>query len=422
MSSRIQFMNMRMRSSNYTRHRVQAWFRRTREGDGVHVMRGFKQLRCPILPSRVRSLLDFPLSPAVLWQSTWIPKKVPPRQNPTKKENCSDISRQSSLSETKLLVSLESNKSSPPGFDLTLGEGDHARGDETPLHEEDVSFASQFQVIGILGSGEFSQVLKVQSLGDPSNTFAVKKTKRQFRGRLDREHYLEEVYSYRKIRPPCVNIVRYYKAWQEDGHLYVQMELCSLGTLGKIGQHVESSGSKFCSEHVLWKILHDVLNGLVHLHANNIIHTDIKPDNLLVHDSGMVKIGDLGLARDMDNNFSGGEDGDVVYISMEFFQGSTRSLAPPTDMFSLGLSMLQVCSAIDSRIIPLPASGPRWRELRESKIPILEPCRSQSFTHIVQSMLAQHPSKRPTASSVFSHPLVSEGASFSTDLLELFHL
>lgn len=47
----------------------------------------------------------------------------------------------------------------------------------------------------------------------------------------------------------------------------------------------------------LKSLLHQLLIGTAHLHAHSIIHRDLKPANILVNSRGIVKIGDLGLAR-----------------------------------------------------------------------------------------------------------------------------
>jgi wee1-like protein kinase len=64
------------------------------------------------------------------------------------------------------------------------------------------------------------------------------------------------------------HIVRYYHAWLEDGHLFIQMERmdCSLDTL--IGKYVE--------EDTLIAILHDCLLGLHDIHSKHAVHMDIK--------------------------------------------------------------------------------------------------------------------------------------------------
>lgn len=59
---------------------------------------------------------------------------------------------------------------------------------------------------------------------------AVKMSKRQFRGRDDREHYLREIQSVACLSEH-VNVVKYFRSWQQASHFYIQMELCECGSL-----------------------------------------------------------------------------------------------------------------------------------------------------------------------------------------------
>lgn len=52
----------------------------------------------------------------------------------------------------------------------------------------------------------------------------------------------------------------------------------------------------------VWDILRQIIRGLKYLHDNNIIHGDIKPQNLLVSSDGLIKIGDFGLSKIIDEN------------------------------------------------------------------------------------------------------------------------
>jgi len=69
----------------------------------------------------------------------------------------------------------------------------------------------------------------------PSEHYAIKRSKREFRSRNERAEYLREVQLANSM-PPHPNVVEYYRAWQDAAFFYVQMELCTGGTLGQLMQ------------------------------------------------------------------------------------------------------------------------------------------------------------------------------------------
>ncbi len=87
----------------------------------------------------------------------------------------------------------------------------------------------QYSLYAHIGDGAFSEVFKVKYDGD-DQTYALKRSKRRFRSRSDRRFFLKEFEQSSKLKV-CINVVKYYRCWQEDGHLFTQIEYCALGTL-----------------------------------------------------------------------------------------------------------------------------------------------------------------------------------------------
>jgi serine/threonine protein kinase len=98
------------------------------------------------------------------------------------------------------------------------------------------TFSEQFENLGRIGAGSFSEVFKARQKKD-GNIYAIKKSKRQFRSKRDRDRHLQEVKTYDELLSEtkhvatCPHIVKYFRAWQEDGYLYTQTELCERGNL-----------------------------------------------------------------------------------------------------------------------------------------------------------------------------------------------
>ena len=114
------------------------------------------------------------------------------------------------------------------------------------------------------------------------------------------------------------------------------MEYCHCGSLGSFIRN----GNRL-SESALRDIMACCLMGLTYLHAKKIIHRDIKPDNLFLSEQGVIKVGDFGLAAQL--NSSGSRRsvvcGTSLYMAPEVFQERT---CLGSDVWSLGISAIEL--------------------------------------------------------------------------------
>ena len=79
------------------------------------------------------------------------------------------------------------------------------------------------------------------------------------------------------------------------------------GVLNKIGNQPRAVVRALCDAYgrpsvTLTRLLHQLVCGVAHLHALQIVHRDIKPQNILLTRKGTVKISDMGLARKLDSD------------------------------------------------------------------------------------------------------------------------
>lgn len=144
-----------------------------------------------------------------------------------------------------------------------------------------------------IGSGSFGDVYKVKSRED-GQYYAVKVSRERFKGKTDREEKLNEVCKHEQL-PNHDHLVKFYRAWEENHRLYIQTELCdmSLSALAEMNHEI--------SEYIVWRYLVDLLKAIDHIHSNNLIHLDIKPENIFISQNGLCKLGDFGLVLDMKN-------------------------------------------------------------------------------------------------------------------------
>ena len=88
------------------------------------------------------------------------------------------------------------------------------------------------------------------------------------------------------------NIVEVYDVGEEDGQYYIVMEYIEGKTLKQL---INKRGALTLPEVI--DIMTQLTDGLAHAHEAYIIHRDIKPQNIMILDNGLVKITDFGIAR-----------------------------------------------------------------------------------------------------------------------------
>lgn len=278
-----------------------------------------------------------------------------------------------------------------------------------------ISFHKNFDNLGQIGSGTFADVYKVRDR-DGGNLYAIKRNRRQFRGKRDREMALGEVRTMLKLQSGegCPYLLLFIRAWQEDGYFFSQTELCCRDSVRNLILNIRNGLDKHPSiikhitnqtrlipESSIWKICHDVAAGLKHIHSHGIVHYDIKPSNLyFVFDETLgciCKIGDFGIAGNIGST-EDGQEGDTKYMPQELLSSSVKH--PSADLFSFGLTLYELASQL---VWELPVEGPRWHEIRNGG-PALVFSEERSFelVQLIRRMIGSDTKKRPRSEEILS--------------------
>ncbi|XP_012940021.1 membrane-associated tyrosine- and threonine-specific cdc2-inhibitory kinase [Aplysia californica] len=254
-------------------------------------------------------------------------------------------------------------------------------------------FEQMFTDVQPIGFGSFGEVFKAKSKED-KKYYAVKKSRERFKGQFDRKRKLEEVAKHETL-PPNRNCIGFVRAWEENGHLYIQTELCDL------------SVSEYCyqnhnlPERLIWNYMVDLLMAVKHLHDHNLVHMDIKPENAFISFDGVCKLGDFGLVIDLTKKKEVNDpvEGDPRYLAPELLEGKFGKHA---DIFSLGIFFLEICHNVE-----IPRGGQLWHLLRNGSLPsefFRE--RSPELKAVITSMLETDYNRRPTVDQVLAMPSI----------------
>ena len=148
---------------------------------------------------------------------------------------------------------------------------------------------------------------------------------------------MKEARFLRELRSPFV--VSHTDTFYAFRSLCIVMEYCDSGDLSDLIRHFQRT--TVCESKVSF-YLAQICLGLRYIHSRDVIHRDLKPQNVFLRVDGMVKIGDFGLARKLNyaNAFATTLAGTMLYMSPEVF--SSRPYNCATDIWSLGAMLYEM--------------------------------------------------------------------------------
>src|SRR5919204_3180237 len=198
------------------------------------------------------------------------------------------------------------------------------------------------------------------------------------------------------------NVVQVYDTGEEDGRPYIVMEYVSGETLAD----VLARRRKLPVREAL-DVGRQAALGLEHAHTAGLVHRDVKPQNMLIRDDGLVKIADFGIARAAEVSRLtelGTVLGTAAYLAPEQARGHEVTLA--ADIYSPGAVLYE---ALTGRT---PHQFSSLTELAEKQrsgevVPVrdLEPGVPQNVEALVMRCLAREPRFRPASAGEMASEL-----------------
>ncbi|KAK8795755.1 hypothetical protein WA158_000411 [Blastocystis sp. Blastoise] len=211
-------------------------------------------------------------------------------------------------------------------------------------------------------------------------------------------------------------IVSYYDDFIHEDTTYISPNLSSLYVcivMELCSTDIETyllNLETYVDENELYKYSYQIISALQYCHQKNIIHRDIKPSNIFIKEN-KCKLGDFGLSTQVKNSYTLISDvGTSIYKAPETFLGGEYD-GKKADVFSLGLSLLQIIADIDIENETeggIPAvkliTTPNYINTLISYIPTLY---TDNITIMFQHMLDPSPQTRYSTEELLQFPWLS---------------
>ena len=172
------------------------------------------------------------------------------------------------------------------------------------------------------------------------------------------------------------------------------MEYCSGGDLRTYINQIKEK-KKYIEEKEIWKFLSKISCALNECHSKNIIHRDIKPENIFLDSKGNFKLGDFGIAREI-NDYASTLIGTPYYLAPEVIV--EKKYNEKCDIWGLGCTVYEMATLhrpFESEDLSILLHKIQNEDIQKSNFPY-----SDNLFNLVKSMLEKNPSQRPNIKEI----------------------
>ena len=231
-------------------------------------------------------------------------------------------------------------------------------------------------------------------------------------------HSIQQETSLMKLVNDSNYVVKYYGSYfsRKSNTLWLILEYCASGSVIDL----MVSMNRTFSEIEVATIIEMILKGLVDIHKKNLIHRDIKGENILLSEDGTAKIGDFGVGAHLTNEENrNSKKGSPYWMSPQV--ALKANYDSKTDIWSLGITCIEMVegeppySQLKPRCVieKIGKNPPVARELINPRF------HTDEFIDFVKNCLEINPSKRPSAKELLNHKFIIEYSKGKKYLKEL---
>ncbi|KFZ64720.1 Serine/threonine-protein kinase Nek4, partial [Antrostomus carolinensis] len=230
--------------------------------------------------------------------------------------------------------------------------------------------------------------------------YVIKKLNLKNASNRERKAAEQEAQLLSQLKHP--NIVTYRESWQgEDGLLYIVMGFCEGGDLY---HRLKEQKGKLLPENQVVEWFVQIAMALQYLHEKHILHRDLKTQNVFLTRTNIIKVGDLGIARVLENQYDMASTliGTPYYMSPELF--SNKPYNYKSDVWALGCCVYEMATL--KHAFNAKDMNSLVYRIIEGKLPPMPKDYSSQLVEIIRTMLSKKPEERPSVKRILRQPYI----------------
>ncbi|KAM5231111.1 serine/threonine-protein kinase Nek4-like isoform 2-T2 [Hipposideros larvatus] len=251
----------------------------------------------------------------------------------------------------------------------------------------------------VVGRGSYGEVTLVRHQRD-GRQYVIKKLNLRNASSRERRAAEQEAQLLSQLKHP--NIVTYKESWEGgDGLLYIVMGFCEGGDLYR--KLKEQKGQLLPESQVVeWFV--QIAMALQYLHEKHILHRDLKTQNVFLTRTNIIKVGDLGIARVLENHCDMASTliGTPYYMSPELF--SNKPYNYKSDVWALGCCVYEMATL--KHAFNAKDMNSLVYRIIEGKLPPMPKDYSPELAELIRTMLSKRPEERPSVRSILRQPYI----------------
>ncbi|XP_068171414.1 serine/threonine-protein kinase Nek4 isoform X2 [Antennarius striatus] len=258
---------------------------------------------------------------------------------------------------------------------------------------------SNYIFIRVVGKGSYGEVNLVKHKTDQKQ-YVIKKLNLITSSKRERRSAEQEAQLLSQLRHP--NIVTYRESWEgDDCQLYIVMGFCEGGDLY---HRLKQQKGELLPEKQVVEWFVQIAMALQYLHERNILHRDLKTQNIFLTKKNIIKVGDLGIARVLEsrNDMASTLIGTPYYMSPELF--SNKPYNHKSDVWALGCCVYEM-STLKHAFNAKDMNSLVYR-IVEGKLPQMPSRYDPQLGDIIKSMLCKRPEDRPDVKLILRQPYI----------------